>query len=150
MYNYTKEVSNQLNGLLEKNYDAEKGYKTAAENVNSEVLTSLFQRKAEERKRFGKELKAEIRSFGQTPDKGGSSTGTAHRAWMDTKAFFSPDADESMLEEAIRGEKASIEEYNEVINSKEHLPQSTSDILKNHRDSILNDTILIKKLEEIK
>ncbi len=149
MYNYTEEVASQLNGLLEKNYDAEKGYKTAAENTKSNVLTTLFERKAEERKRFGNELKLEIESLGVLPENEGSNKALIHRAWMDTKVFFSSNADESMLEEAIRGEKASISEYNEVINSKEHFPKSTSDILKNQRNIILNDTILIKKLEEI-
>ncbi|TYP99312.1 uncharacterized protein (TIGR02284 family) [Tenacibaculum adriaticum] len=150
MYSYTEEVSKQLNGLLEKNYDAEKGYKTAAENASSKPLKSFFERKSNERKNFGKQLKTEIMTFGQAPEKSGSIKGTAHRAWMNTKAFFSPDNDESMLEEAIRGEKASIEEYNEVINAKEHLPKSTADVLKTQRDAILNDTIVIKRLEDIK
>ncbi|SNR13911.1 ferritin-like domain-containing protein [Tenacibaculum jejuense] len=150
MYSYTQEVASQLNGLLMKNYDAEKGYQTAAENVNSDVLTSLFERKAEERKKFGNELKKEIRMFGQMPQDNGSNLGTIHRAWMDTKAFFSLDNDKSILEEAIRGEKAAINEYNEVIDSKEHLPETTAKMLRSHRNTILDDTILIKKLEEIK
>ena len=150
MYSYTQEVASQLNGLLMKNYDAEKGYQTAAENVDSDVLTSLFERKAKERKKFGNDLKKEIRLFGRLPQDNGSNLGTIHRAWMDTKAFFSLDNDKSILEEAIRGEKASIKEYNEVINSKEHLPKSISEMLKNQRNSIIDDTVLIKKLEEIK
>ncbi|AZJ31744.1 conserved hypothetical protein [Tenacibaculum mesophilum] len=150
MYSYTEEVSNKLNGLLEKNYDAAKGYKTAAENVNSETLTNLFVRKANEREMFGKQLKSEIKSFGQSPEKGGSLKGTAHRAWMNTKAFFSNESEEAILEEALRGEKASLEEYNEVINSEEHLPNSTTNLLKSQRDIILNDAILVKELEKIK
>lgn len=149
MYSYTEEVSSQLNGLLEKNYDAEKGYRTAAENATSTALTNFFNRKAEQRKTFGKEIKSEIKTFGHTPDKGGSITGSAHRAWMNTKAFFSADNDESMLEEALRGEKASIEEYNEVIGSKEPLPESTSKVLQMQRDTIQNDTNVINRLEDI-
>lgn len=149
MYSYTQEVSNKLNELLEKNYDAAKGYKTAAENVKSETLTNFFMRKASEREHFGKQLKSEIMSFGESPEKGGSLTGKVHRAWMNTKAFFSNENEEAILEEALRGEKASIEEYNEVINSKEHLPNSTATLLKTQRDTILSDAILVKKLEEI-
>lgn len=150
MYNYTAEVANKLNGLLEKNYDAEKGYRTASENAKSTTLTSFFERKANERKKFGQVLKNEIQSFGEAPEKGGSLTGTAHRAWMNTKAFFTSENDEAMLEEALRGEKASIEEYNEVINAKEHLPKSTSTILQYQRDAILKDAVNIKQLEDIK
>lgn len=35
MKNYTIEMSNKLNELLERTYDAEKGYKEAADNVNN-------------------------------------------------------------------------------------------------------------------
>lgn len=150
MYNYKEEVANQLNGLLEKNYDAEKGYRTASENAKSSALTNFFERKANQRKDFGKALKTEIMTLGESPEKGGSLTGTAHRAWMNTKAFFSPENDEAMLEEALRGEKASIEEYNEVMNSKEHLPKTTAMILKYQRDEILADAITIKKMEDLK
>ena len=151
MYSYTEEVSEQLNGILEKNYDAEKGYRTAAENASSESLKLFFDRKSTERKVFGKQLAAEIATFGKVPEKNGSAKGTAHRAWMNTKAFFTPDNDEAMLEEAIRGEKASIEEYNEVLSdTKVHLPKSTTNILKIQRDTILSDSNAIKTLEDIK
>lgn len=149
MYSYTQEVAEKLNNLLEKNYDAVKGYETAANNVKSESLTNFFNRRANERKDFGNELKAEITSFNQKPDKGGSITGKAHRMWMDTKAFFSNEDEEAMLEEALRGEKAALEEYNEVINSELHLPESTLNLIKSQRDMILNDAIFVKKLEEV-
>lgn len=60
------------------------------------MLTSFFERKSIERKKFGEELKSEIKSFGGDPNASGSIQGITHRAWMDTKAFFSPDNDESM------------------------------------------------------
>ena len=47
--NYTKEVSKKLNDLLEKNYDAEKGYKFAAEKVKNTKLKSFFSERAQER-----------------------------------------------------------------------------------------------------
>ena len=109
MSNYTQEVGEKLNDLLEKTYDAEKGFKKAAENVEHASLKSYFKRKAEERYNFGHELKSEIKAFNQDVDKGGSLTGTMHRAWMDVKSLFSADDEESMLEEAIKGEKAAIE-----------------------------------------
>lgn len=38
MKKYTEEISDKLNELLIKNYDAEKGYQNAAENVDSDRL----------------------------------------------------------------------------------------------------------------
>lgn len=39
---YSEEVSNKLNELLEKNYDAEKGYKLAAQKVKNERLKAFY------------------------------------------------------------------------------------------------------------
>lgn len=77
---YSKEVGEKLNALLEKTYDAEKGFKKAAENIENKSLKNYFKSKAKERYSFGHELKEEIRSFNQEIDKGGSVASSAHRA----------------------------------------------------------------------
>jgi len=148
MKSYTEQVGNKLNVLLEKTYDAEKGYKKAAENVKNESLKTFFNNKAKQRYDFGHELKTEIKSFGQEVDKGGSITGDAHRAWMDVKAVFSTDNEESMLEEAIRGEKSSVEEYTEVLNETS-LPSSTQNLLATQKQKIEGSLSTIKSLEDL-
>tara|TARA_R110002049_G_scaffold90303_2_gene226511 strand:- start:666 stop:1115 length:450 start_codon:yes stop_codon:yes gene_type:complete len=148
MSTYTENISNKLNDILEKTYDAEKGFKKAAENVNNPALKSYFKQKADERYNFGHQLKSEIKSFGEDVDKGGTLTGKVHRAWMDTKALFSTDNEESMLEEAIRGEKSAISEYDEVI-SESTLPQSTKSILISQKTQIENGLSRISSLEDL-
>ena len=148
MSTYTEQVGSKLNDLLEKTYDAEKGFKKAAENVDNPSLKNYFRRKAEERYNFGHELKTEIKSFNQDVDKGGSATGTIHRAWMDVKNLFSADNEESMLEEAIRGEKAAVNEYEEVL-SETALPLSTKSILQSQKNIINEGLSRINKLEDI-
>ncbi|QRM89787.1 PA2169 family four-helix-bundle protein [Lacinutrix sp. WUR7] len=149
MSNYTDKVGNRLNALLEKNYDAEKGYKKAAENAKHIGLKNFFNKKAQERYDFGYELKTEIKSFGQPTEKDGSLTGKAHRAWMDVKAALSSDNDESMLEEAIRGEKAAIAEYEEVL-GEVGLPLNTKNMLFNQKNHIQQELNTIKRLEDLK
>ncbi|HLV39582.1 PA2169 family four-helix-bundle protein [Xanthomarina sp.] len=149
MESYTKEVGKKLNALLEKNYDAEKGYKKAAEHTEHTALKNYFSRKAAERYDFGHQLKNEILNFGEEPKNSGSVTGAAHRTWMDVKAVFSADNEESMLEEAIRGEKASVEEYNEVLNET-NLPPSTREIVMNQKNTISQELNTIKRLEDLK
>lgn len=149
MTTYTEQVGNKLNGLLEKNYDAEKGYAKAAENTEHSGLRTFFKRKSQERRTFGHDLKSEIRAFGQDVDKGGSLTGAAHRTWMDVKAIFSADNEESMLEEAIRGEKASVNEYDEVL-KEASLPSSTKSILLSQKNQIETDLFKVKSLENLK
>lgn len=145
---YTKEVSQKLNDLLTKNYDAEAGYKLAKEQVDSTRLQNFFDTQAQERYNFGHELKEEIRSYGEEVDKGTSLKGDAHRAWMNLKSTFTSDNEEAILEEAIRGEKTAVEEYNSVI-SETTLPPSTKNILTKHRDEILNSLTRVTAMEEI-
>lgn len=148
MSDYTKEVGNKLNELLERTYDAEKGFKKAAENTEHSALKSYFNQKAQERYDFGHELKSEIRSFGQEVEKGGSATGALHRTWMDVKSFFSADDEEAMLEEAIKGEKAAVEEYDNVL-QETSLPTSTKNVLMAQRNKISSGLGKIRRLEDL-
>lgn len=146
MSTYTETIGKKLNTLLEKTYDAEKGYKKAAENTDNNVLKSFFNRKSAQRYDFGHALKKEISNFGQEPDKGGSFTGAAHRAWMDVKSLFSSDDNEAVLEEVIRGEKAAVSDYKDVL-SESNLPPSTATILTQQMNQIELDLSKEKIME---
>lgn len=148
MGNYTDKLGNRLNDLLEKNYDAEKGFKKASENAKHAGLKSYFSNKAKERYNYSHQLKSELQGFGQEPEKGGSVTGAAHRTWMEVKSWFSTDDDEAMLEEAIRGEKASVKEYKEVL-SETALPSSTKQLLEQQKSEIERGLDNIKRLEDL-
>lgn len=145
---YSEEISNKLNDLLEKNYDTEKAYKYAGENVKNVKLKSFFNERAQERYDFGHELKSEIRNFGETPDKGTSFTGDVQRSWMNLKTSLSSDKEESVLEEMVRGEKAAVEEYNDVLEDN-NIPASTKNILMKQRNAITAALNEVKSLEEM-
>lgn len=121
---YSEKVSNQLNELLEKNYDAEKGYLNAAENVESTRLKIFFKNRASERSEFAKNLRTEILSYGQIPEDNGTFTGAMHRNWMSLKSLFTSNDEEAILEEALRGEKASFDEYCEILKDNEFAPST--------------------------
>ena len=148
MSTYTEEIGNKLNSLLEKSYDAEKGYKKAAENAKHAKLKMFFERKSKERNDFGHALKSELASFGQEPDKGGSAAGSIHRTWMDVKAFFSADNDESMLEAAITGEKAAVDEYKDVLEETD-IPSSTATLVRQQMGKIEQDLAKVKTMEDL-
>lgn len=145
---FTEKMTNKLNDLLEKNYDAEKGYKKAAEKVENAKLKQFFNEEAQKRYDFGHELKTEIKNYGETPDKGGSITGTMHRAWIDIETAFSSNSEETILGEVQKGEKAAIEEYNDVIKDST-LPPTTQKILTSQRDTINNAWQSAKNFEAI-
>ncbi|WP_299249792.1 PA2169 family four-helix-bundle protein [uncultured Lacinutrix sp.] len=131
---YTEEISNKLNELLEKNYDAEKGYIDATKNVESNNLKMFFKRRATERSEFAKELRTEILQYGEIPTDSGSFKGALHRNWMNLKSTFTSN-EEAILEEAIRGEEASLEEYNNLITEK-NLPPTIDGLIAKHRTAI--------------
>jgi uncharacterized protein (TIGR02284 family) len=134
---YTEKISNNLNELLTRTYDAEKGYKEAAEKVENPTIKKFFEERAQERYNFGHELKTEIKAFGQEPDKGGSFKGTLHRNWMNLKSFFNSNDEEAMLNEVERGEKEAIETYSDILNDKDTvLPPSTETLLMKQRKMI--------------
>jgi len=150
MNTYTENVGEKLNDLLERTYDAEKGFKKAAENVEHSGLRSYFHQKAQERYDFGHQLKTEIKAFGQEIEEdSGSVSGTLHRVWMDTKALFSADDEESMLEEAIRGEKEAIDEYCDIL-EEVSLPESTKRVLMTQKNQIESGLTRIKTLEDLR
>ncbi|WP_047418366.1 PA2169 family four-helix-bundle protein [Cellulophaga sp. Hel_I_12] len=135
MSTYTETIGKKLNNLLEKTYDAEKGYKKAAEKTENRLLKTFFTNKSQQRYDFGHQLKTEITSFGQKVDKGGSITAAAHRAWIDVKSLFASDDKEAILEEVIRGEKAAIDDYKDVL-SETNLPPSTTTLLTQQMNQI--------------
>ncbi len=144
---YTEEVSERLNDLLEKNYDTEKNYKFAAENTKNPELRAFFNERAQERYDFGHELKSEIRNYGESPDKGSSFSGDLQRTWMNLKTNLSSNKEEALLEESARGEKAAVEEYNEVLKDK-NLPPTTESILRNQRDAITAALNKVRSMEQ--
>lgn len=145
---YSEKISNNLNELLIKNYDAEKGYRNAIENVDSDRLKAFFKKRASERSEFAKELKLEIERHGETPKDSGSFKGTMHRNWMTLKSTFTSNDEEAILEEAIKGEKASLETYNDII-KEPNLPPTVNSMLIKHKNAIQSAINIEKRKEEM-
>jgi len=133
---WNEKTEHKLNELLEKAYDAEKGFKKAIEHTNNPRLKSFFAEQARQRSAFITELRQVLKSQGmKIKDSDGSISGSIHRFWMDTKAFFSADTDESMLEEVRNGEKAAIEDYDAILDHCE-LNVPIRDILSKQKGAI--------------
>lgn len=143
---YPEKIAEKLNRLLEKNIDAEKGYRFASENVKDPQLKAFFTERAEERYDFIHQLKIEIRNFGETPKEKSSLTGDMHRTWMNLKAAFSANKSEPSLEEAVRGEKVAVEEYKEILDDPE-VPASTANILLKQKNDIVAALNKVKSLK---
>ena len=125
-----------LNELLEKNLDAEKGYKESAEKVDNNTQLAAFMRtSATTRGQFAQELRGEIVSLGGDPTESTSAASNLHRTWINLKDAFSGDDNEAVLEECIRGEEAALKDYDEAIKSSV-LPHSSQAIVEKQRTQI--------------
>ncbi|WP_299214270.1 PA2169 family four-helix-bundle protein [uncultured Dokdonia sp.] len=147
---FEESTENKLNDLVEKAYDAEKGFKKAAENVSDARLKNFFIHKANERGQFRSELKTELKSMGlEVNEDDGSVAGAIHRTWMDTKALFSTDNEESMLEEVRNGEKAALSDYEDILEDKK-LPPTTANVLRQQHQAIKKSHDTADYLEDIR
>lgn len=142
-----EKIAGTLNDLLTRNYDAEKGYTEAGNNVDNRQLRQWMFDNAERRKRFGTELKGIISTLGETPDKGSSFLGTVHRAWMDLKSSMTSNTEEAILEECIRGEEKAVEDYDEVLKELT-LPTNIQQTVRKQRDEIHAACQEVKQLEK--
>ena len=135
-----------LNKLIATNYDGERGYKEAAEDVKDSRLQAWFREYAQQRYDFGHELKAEIGQLGGDVEKGTTLAADAHRLFLDIKGFIAGNSEEAVLEEVIRGEKTAIERYGEVL-ADGALPASTRTVVARQKSQIESALGKIQELE---
>lgn len=140
-------IINGLNDLLAKNYDSERGYETAAEKTNNQVLAAYFRGKASNRYTYGHQIKDIIREMGGDIDKGTSISGDLHNTWINVKAFFTGNSDESILDEVETGEEACVEEYDTFLQNPE-LPDSIRRIISYQRENIARALRKAERLED--
>ncbi|AXP80209.1 hypothetical protein CJ739_1118 [Mariniflexile rhizosphaerae] len=128
---YAEKISNKLNELLIKNYDAEKRYLSAIDTIEDGRLKMFFKRRATDRSKFAKELRTEILRYGQIPDDSGSLTETLNRNWVNLKSLLNSNNEKVVLEAAIEFEEGILEDYNEFLKDRT-LPPSIDSLLITH------------------
>jgi len=129
------EIIEELNDILERNYDSVKGFKKAAENADDNRLVGYFNKQVLKRKGFIGELSNEVSSLGGSPKDSGSVEGTLHRTWIDFKTALSYDNDENVIEACITGERKCMDEYNDLL-KKTYVPSSTRALLQKQRTAV--------------
>lgn len=149
MNNDIKNIEDRMKQIIKKNEDSVKGFEKASENAQERGIKNYFEQRAQKRRLFIKTLHNATPAL-QTGkmEIEGSAKGTAHRAWMDIKAFFSGDNDGVMLKESVRGDESAISEYNEILTDS-MVPHRIKEIIREQRDEIQNDLETLQILEEI-
>lgn len=120
-------LKKHLTNIIEICTDSYKGYETAAKNINESSLQTIFNRLAQQRKLFVEELKNEALIAGFEVNESGSVAGFFHRTWLSTKAAFSFNNIESVIDSSLTGEKEAIEVYNNSI--RQDMPSNINEKL---------------------
>lgn len=104
-----------LNHLIDTHRDAERGFRTAAEHVNSAQLRTLLLTLAEQRRQFADALLPHAQRLGEDRVSNGTRAAAVHRAWIHLKASVAADPNRAVLGEAARGERFALAAYDEAI-----------------------------------
>ena len=140
-------IEDHLKDLVSKNEDAIKGFEKASENSKQVGIKSYFEKKVIDRMQFLRELRASVPELDLgSVEIEGSAAGTLHRTWMDVKAFFAEDNDEAMLEEAVRGDKAAINDYDKAL-AETMMPHRLKEIIRAQKEFLQNDLETTEILE---
>ena len=86
-----------LNYLIGTLHDGEKGYRDAADEVDSSEFQTIFNRIAQERASFRADLEGEVRRHGGEPKEGGSASAALHRTWLNVRDAITGKSDEEVL-----------------------------------------------------
>lgn len=128
-------IVDNLQDLLKENYDAERIFKQGIENTDNLELKRFLQSQALQRNRFADELTDEIVSLNAKPSEKTTVGGDIHHAWVGLKNAFTSNNSETVLNEAISGEKTSLREYRDRL-EKENFPPRIRQVIQRQCDEI--------------
>lgn len=148
---HTEKLAAVLNDLVRINNDRIKGYETAAEDVEKyDVdLKAVFNNMADQSRSNVSALQNEITRLGQEAETGGSIPGAIHRAWIDTKAVFTGNDREAILNSCEFGEDAILKAYNDALATDADLDVETRQMITSQRASLKNSHDAIKKMRDV-
>lgn len=145
------EVSKKINALIEKNIDGYKGFRKASESAKNMHLRDYLMDEASERKEFADELLKSLKNFNPewNDDAEGSATATLHRSWINFKSLLTGNDDKSILEECMRGDRASVDEYDAFLKEHPSVSDDIKTLIKNQMDKIVNSLDTQFRLEDL-
>ena len=136
-----KDEVSTLNNLIETCKDGERGFKEAAEGLQSADIKAQFMEYSRERAQMAAELQAEVRRLGGDPEKSGSMSASMHRGWVDLKSAITGKDDHAIVSEAERGEDVAKAAYESAL--KESLSGSALTLVQQQAAKVrrVHDTV---------
>jgi len=139
-----EDIVSTLNDLIETCKDGEKGFRTCAENINSQQLKSTLNQHAQECSTGAKELQSLVRSLGGEAETNSSASGAMHRGWIDIKAAVTGKDDVAVLNECERGEDIALESYRNALDKE--LPQDIRSVVERQFHGVMRNHNQVKQM----
>jgi uncharacterized protein (TIGR02284 family) len=115
MTDLRKETIDGVKKLIRMNHDASEGYADAADRISCDGCEGIFRNAGTERDRFANELMLALQITDEDIPEGGTALGLFHRCWLNIRGALTGGDGENVISEAIRGESALIDEYEDVL-----------------------------------
>ncbi len=146
----TERSIDKLRHLLEVCTDGIEGYRRAAEAFREGSAHDALAKNAAEREEVAAVLTNALVDLGYKPPHHGSVEGVLHRGWL--RALGAAHADEVMLHECMRGERATIDAFAEALASE--LPLSVRSVVQSQLGRVLTalervDGVASRRSEEV-
>ena len=148
--NTNEKLTDVLNDLIRINNDRTTGYEKASEEARSiDVdLQAVFNKMANESRKYTAELTNEVRSLGGEAATGTTNSGKIYRAWMDVKATFSGKDRQAILESCEFGEDAAQKAYRAALASDAEISADTRQLITDQQASLKSSHDIIKKFRD--
>jgi uncharacterized protein (TIGR02284 family) len=141
-------IVDALNKLVEINNDRVEGYEKAIDETEDTMLKSLFTRFAAQSRSNRSELEGLVRSHGEDPVEGTTTSGKFYRAWMDIKSALTGKDRKAIIASCEYGEDVAKDTYREVLKDVEELPAAERSIVERQYSEIMEAHNKVKNLRD--
>lgn len=147
----TEKTLEMLNDLILINNDRIEGYERALKEIEDggqdKDLEPVFLRLIDDSRRYKMEIGTEIQALGKDIERGTTTGGKLHRAWLAVKEAFNGHDRFEILDECESGEDAIRNAYEEAL-SGDTLPAYIIDMLDGQMQEILQAHDEIRSLRD--
>jgi uncharacterized protein (TIGR02284 family) len=110
-----EKVVEELNGLIQLNYDRQKGYLEASEAIPEGSLRPLLEHLSNESGQFAEDLEEAVKKLLGTPASGQTFSGKMHQTWLNLKSAVTGKDREAILKSCEFGDQTLIEAYEAAL-----------------------------------
>ena len=139
-----KNVTSQLNELIETSKDGELGFQRAARDTKTAELKTLFTQCEQRCAEGARELQTLVRSLGGEAETTGSTAGALHRGWISVKEALSTRDDVEILEEVEKGEDYAKAQYRKAL--AQTLPADVKAVIERQNQGVISNHDKVRDL----